>query len=575
MVSTVQDRFNIVPEEGIKHPCRMATTVNITLSGLQTIDGVVGVENDRVLVKDQADASENGIWVMQTTAWVRASDWDDNTDVVSGMLVSSSEGSIGSNVVWVATFSGTFNIDTTLVSFSTELEFNVENHLWQGSFQIWQRGISFNSFASRKGVADGWSYARSSFTANSTVSQQAGINQQYSIRVLRDSGDANTNSMNLVANMSRDKSIQLAGREITLKYRAKKGSGYSGSSDQLFTTIRYTTHTSEQTVTLASGQYSTGDELLSASVDVLTSSFQAFSLTATIPANATQILIRHQYVPVGTAIADDYFEIEEVAIVIGPGTFEPIQIEFSDALSNALLEYRKSYSTDTTPGSVTEVGALVVTDDGTSSSASASIPVQLGSPMRALPTITAYSTLGTSGFLRNLTDGVHIAATVENISHNGFTIIASTLNKHYEESSFTPALVGATVSHTGQVGDAKRIGSLMFIDMEIDYNTLDTADTSDIQISGFPVAAAGKSGSFNVNLQTSTGATFALTDYVVPTLYASGTAIALTAANGTNWDYNDGKLAAAGKLVISGSYPVSNASGLKRLGVHYEAEARL
>lgn len=116
MVSTIQDRFNIVPEEGIKAPVRMATTANITLSGLQTIDGVSGAENDRVLVGAQTDASENGIYVMQLTAWVRASDWDDNTDVVSGMLITSSEGTLYSGVVWKATFTGVFSIDTTLVS---------------------------------------------------------------------------------------------------------------------------------------------------------------------------------------------------------------------------------------------------------------------------------------------------------------------------------------------------------------------------------------------------------------------------------------------------------------------------
>jgi hypothetical protein len=117
MTSTIQDRFNIVPEEGIKHPCRMATTVNITLSGLQTIDGVSGAENDRVLVVIQTDASENGIYVMQPTAWVRASDWDDNSDVVTGMLVTSSEGTVNNNATWQANFSGSFNVGTTPVSF--------------------------------------------------------------------------------------------------------------------------------------------------------------------------------------------------------------------------------------------------------------------------------------------------------------------------------------------------------------------------------------------------------------------------------------------------------------------------
>lgn len=118
MVSTIQDRFNVVPEEGIKSPVRMATDANITLSGLQTIDGISGAENDRVLVRSQTVSSENGVWVMQLTAWVRASDWDDNTDVVSGMLVTSSEGTLYEGVIWKGTFVGVFTIDTTEVVFT-------------------------------------------------------------------------------------------------------------------------------------------------------------------------------------------------------------------------------------------------------------------------------------------------------------------------------------------------------------------------------------------------------------------------------------------------------------------------
>ena len=39
----------------VKPPCRMATTANTTLSGLQTIDGVAQAAGDRVLVWKQTD----------------------------------------------------------------------------------------------------------------------------------------------------------------------------------------------------------------------------------------------------------------------------------------------------------------------------------------------------------------------------------------------------------------------------------------------------------------------------------------------------------------------------------------
>ena len=43
-------------------PCVVATTTNITLSGLQTIDTVELTSGDRVLVKNQSVSSKNGIY---------------------------------------------------------------------------------------------------------------------------------------------------------------------------------------------------------------------------------------------------------------------------------------------------------------------------------------------------------------------------------------------------------------------------------------------------------------------------------------------------------------------------------
>ena len=46
-----------------KNSARVATTANITLSGLQTIDGYTTIAGDRVLVKNQSTATQNGMYI--------------------------------------------------------------------------------------------------------------------------------------------------------------------------------------------------------------------------------------------------------------------------------------------------------------------------------------------------------------------------------------------------------------------------------------------------------------------------------------------------------------------------------
>lgn len=58
----------------VKEVVKVATTGNITLSGLQTIDGVSLSSGDRVLVWQQTDQTENGIYVASGSSWNRAED---------------------------------------------------------------------------------------------------------------------------------------------------------------------------------------------------------------------------------------------------------------------------------------------------------------------------------------------------------------------------------------------------------------------------------------------------------------------------------------------------------------------
>lgn len=78
---------SFLASKAIKAPVATETTANITLSGLQTVNGVVLQDGDRVLVKDQTDPIENGIYDASTSAWQRSADWDGSRDATNGTLV--------------------------------------------------------------------------------------------------------------------------------------------------------------------------------------------------------------------------------------------------------------------------------------------------------------------------------------------------------------------------------------------------------------------------------------------------------------------------------------------------------
>ena len=83
--------YTSAPGANMKLPARVATTGLLTLSGLQTIDGVALVEGDRVLVKNQDNEQSNGIYVASASTWSRAKDaltpegqWNESVSVLSG-----------------------------------------------------------------------------------------------------------------------------------------------------------------------------------------------------------------------------------------------------------------------------------------------------------------------------------------------------------------------------------------------------------------------------------------------------------------------------------------------------------
>ncbi|RWC86744.1 MAG: hypothetical protein EOS72_24545, partial [Mesorhizobium sp.] len=85
---------------GEREPVRLATTVNIALYGLQTIDGVATEVGDRVLVKNQADARENGIYTASEGQWFRAADARTARTMQKGTTVHVQQGAVSADFVY-------------------------------------------------------------------------------------------------------------------------------------------------------------------------------------------------------------------------------------------------------------------------------------------------------------------------------------------------------------------------------------------------------------------------------------------------------------------------------------------
>jgi hypothetical protein len=102
----------------VKASVRAATTANITLSGTQTVDGVALIAGDRVLVKNQSTALQNGIYVVAAGSWARSTDADSSAEVTSGLFTFVEEGTVNSDSGWVLSTNGPITLDTTSLAFA-------------------------------------------------------------------------------------------------------------------------------------------------------------------------------------------------------------------------------------------------------------------------------------------------------------------------------------------------------------------------------------------------------------------------------------------------------------------------
>jgi len=134
-----------------KQPVACATLTNITLSGLQTIDGYTTLAGDRVIVKNQSTAANNGIYVAASGAWTRSSDANTWTELISAIAFVEYGTQAGSAWFCTATPGGTLGVTAVNWSqFTTSATYTAGTGLTLTGFQfsITNTGVATSTYGS-------------------------------------------------------------------------------------------------------------------------------------------------------------------------------------------------------------------------------------------------------------------------------------------------------------------------------------------------------------------------------------------------------------------------------------------
>ena len=196
------------------------------------------------------------------------------------------------------------------------------NRVINGDFKVWQRGTSFTTMNTY--TADRW-FAEAG-TGRTITRQVTGDTTnlpdiQYCLRYQRNSGNTSTAVMVISQSIETANSIPLVGKRVTYSFYARAGANYSGASNALVAYLVSGTGTDQNQ---RSGY--TGQALPIMQNATLTTTWQRFSFTANVPTSVTELAVLLEYVPVGTAGANDYFEATgfqlEAGAVATPFEFE-------------------------------------------------------------------------------------------------------------------------------------------------------------------------------------------------------------------------------------------------------------
>ena len=292
-----------------------------------------------------------------------------------------------------------------------------KNFVINGGMDIAQRGTSVSVGATTLTYTlDRWCSYTTSPTV--TVSQiSSGLTGfQYAIRTQRNSGQG-AGTIYQSQSLETKNSIPLAGQTVTVSFWARAGANYSQTGNGLFVGLGWNTTTDGN---ILNGGFT---QPIS-TTQTITTSWVRYSYTTTIPSNATQVGFYVTETAVGTAGANDYFDITGVQLEIAPQA-TPFSRAGGSIGGELLLcqRYFQHYGN----GSASEyygVGSNITTSYGM-----VSLPLKV--KMRATPSVT-YSAASTFQIVAG-SGGSYVVPTSLNVG----AITADTLLTQLNYSSLT------------------------------------------------------------------------------------------------------------------------------------------
>jgi hypothetical protein len=157
---------------------RVATTTAGTLSTSfangQTVDGVTLATGDKILIKDQATASENGLYTVNASGSpTRATEFSASSTATTGMKVYVTSGTTNAISGWVLTTTGTITVGTTGLTFQKYFGNGVTTGTFTATtidaFGRVTSGSNLTASGDATGTASGSSIALTLASVNSNV----------------------------------------------------------------------------------------------------------------------------------------------------------------------------------------------------------------------------------------------------------------------------------------------------------------------------------------------------------------------------------------------------------------------